>query len=174
MRPCSLALFASAATGLVERRSSIEPRQRPAHHAELQGRGHRPDHRGGRAGHRQDLHPRPARARAGHDALADADVAGCVLRGVPLDPAGARLRGGASPATSSRSCRTPTPGRCPAIDLPDRVSATSDELVTQVIAVKNVQRRAARADAAPAHAAVGAHGRLSRRNILIISDRAAT
>ena len=89
-------------------------------------------------GHRQELHHRPARARAGDDAVLDADVAGGVLRGVPVDPAGARLRRGACRATSSRSCPTPTRASSPSIDLPDHVSSTSDEIVTQVIEVKNV------------------------------------
>ena len=41
-------------------------------------------------------------------------------------------------ATSSRSCPMPTRGSIPRNDLPDDVSATSDEIVTQVIEVKNV------------------------------------
>ena len=43
-------------------------------------------------GDRQELHHRPARARAGDDAVLHADDAGCSSTGVPVDPAGVRLR----------------------------------------------------------------------------------
>ena len=46
---------------------------------------------------------------------------------------------------------------------PIRVNATSDEIVTQVIAVQQRERRAARAGAASADAAVRPPGGLSRR-----------
>ena len=52
-------------------------------HAELQGRRPLADHRGRQRGHGQEFHRRPARARAGDDAVVDADDAGRVLRGLP-------------------------------------------------------------------------------------------
>ncbi len=49
-----------------------------------------------------------------------------------------------------------TARQVPANDLPDQVSSTSDEIVTQVIQVRNVSARTARADAAADDAAGGA------------------
>jgi general secretion pathway protein D len=49
----------------------------------------------------------------------------------------------------------------PNIDLPEHMRGSSDELITQVIAVQNVNAGAARAGTAPAHAAVGTSRRLS-------------
>ncbi len=61
------------------------------HHAEFQRRGHHADRRGGRRRDRQELHHRPAGARAGDDVLLDADVAGGLLPGVPRRSSGLRL-----------------------------------------------------------------------------------
>ncbi len=61
----------------------------------------------------------------------------------------------------------------PAVDLPDHVSSSSDEIVTQVIAGQERERRAAGAGAAAADAAAGQIGGLPRANMLIISDRAS-
>ncbi len=75
--------------------------------------------------------------------------------------------------TSTRSCRTPRRARMPGDDLPDRVSRTSDEIVTQVIQVKNVNA----AQLVPIlRSLVNQNGHLAAyppSNILIISDRAA-
>ena len=51
----------------------------------------------------------------------------------------------------------------PSIDLPEHVSGTSDEIVTQVLEVKNVQAQSAGADPAAAGAAVRASAGLSQR-----------
>ena len=75
---------------------------------------------------------------------------------------------------SSRSCPTPTRARCPAIDLPDHVSSTSDEIVTQVIDVKNVNAAQLVPILRPLIPQYGHLAAYPASNILIISDRAAT
>jgi hypothetical protein len=106
-------------------------------HAELQGRGPQPDHPGGQRGHRQEFHHRSARQRQGHDAVGDADVAGAfyeaflaVLQvyGYVAVPAGKVIK--IVPNTDAR--------QLPSIDLPNDVSSTSDEIVTQIITLKNI------------------------------------
>ena len=111
-----------------------------------------PGHRGRQRGHRQELHHRPARARAGHDAVARRRC----RRTRSTRPSCRSCRSTASwpcpPATSikivpdanARSCR---PTTCPSV-------SGLDEIVTQVIAVEERQRRAAGADPAAADAAV--------------------
>ena len=56
-----------------------------------------------------------------------------------------------------------TARQVPANDLPDRVSSTSDEIVTQVVQVRNVSAGPARPDPPPDDAAVGAPRRLPQR-----------
>ena len=107
-------------------------------HSELQGRRPLADHRGGQRGHGQELHRRSAREGAGDDVVFVAHDA--------------RTR---STRPSFRSCRCMASSPCPradtikiipdanarqvpANDLPSRVSSVSDEIVTQVVAVKNV------------------------------------
>ena len=165
------ALFAFAATGIVSAQHAGN--QRPAHHAQFQGRRDRPGHRSRRGGHRQDHHPRPARARAGHDAVADADDAR--TRSTKRSSRCSRCTS-SSPwnrAASSRSCRTPTRGRCRTSTCPSRVKSGSDELITQVIAVQNVNAAQLVPVLRPlmpqaAHMAAYPNG-----NILILSDRAS-
>ena len=114
------------------RRHAAHARRRAGaghHHPELQGRRPLADHRGGQRRHRQELHRRPAREGAGDDAVVDADDAERVLRGVPLDPAGARLRGralGRHDQDPARRERPPGAGQRPALarelDVPTRSS----------------------------------------------------
>ena len=125
------------------------------------------------AGHGQEFHRRSARARAGDDAVVDADVAGRVLRGLPVDPAGAWLRRRARGRCRSRSFRTRTRASCRANDLPSRVSSTSDEIVTQVIAVRNVSAAQLVPILRPLIPQYGHLAAYPASNMLIISDRAA-
>src|ERR1700756_3383445 len=61
----------------------------------------------------------------------------------------------------------------PAIDLPDRVSATSDEIVTQVVDVRNVSAAALVPILRPMIPQYGHLAAYPASNILIISDRAS-
>ena len=71
----------------------------------------RADCRGGGHGHPQDLHHRPAGARAGDDAVIDAGHPRDVLSDLPVHPAGARLHRGARRGRLHQD----RPGRQPAL-----------------------------------------------------------
>ena len=127
-------MLVSAAAG-----SASQPQAagRRDHHAQLQGCGPKPDHPGRERSHRQEFHHRPARQRQGHHAVGDADVAAAfyeaflaVLQvyGYVAVPAGKVIK--IIPNTDQR--------QLPANDLPSSVSATSDEIVTQIMTLKNV------------------------------------
>ena len=166
-----LVLVAFTATGIVSAQNTGQ-HQRPAHHAEFQGRGDRPGHRSRRGGHRQDHHSRPARARAGHDAVADADDPDAFYEAflalLSVHQFVAVESGGIIKIVPDANAR-----QMPNIDLPSRVKSGSDELITQVIAVHNVNAAQLVPVLRPlmpqsAHLAAYPNG-----NILILSDRAS-
>ena len=73
---------------------------------------------------------------------------------------------------SSRSSRMRTRASIPSNDLPDHVSSSSDEIVTQVIAVKNVNAAQLVPILRPLIPQYGHLAAYPASNILIISDRA--
>ena len=130
-------------------------------HAGIPRRRPHADHRGSQPDHGQDLHRRSARARAGDDPVLDADVAGCVLRDVPVDPAGARLRRGAGRQLHqdhSRRQRAPGAG-------PGRPAGAGQRRLRRIHHAGHRraqrERRAAGAGAAAADPAVRPPGRVS-------------
>ena len=124
--------------GLAGARSAGSRAGRGHHHAELQGRGLKPDHSGGGRGHRQELHHRSAGQRQSDHAVGDAHVARRLLRGVPRPCCRFTATSRCRPARSSRSFPNTDARQLPSIDLPSNVSSTSDEIVTQIITMKNI------------------------------------
>ena len=61
----------------------------------------------------------------------------------------------------------------PSLDLPQNVSSTSDEIVTQIITMKNISAAQLVPLLRPADSAARTSGRVSAGNMLIISDRAS-
>ena len=118
------------------------------------------------------LHRRSARAGAGDDAVLDPDVAGRLLRGLPVDPAGARLRRRAvrqrDQDHSGREC-APVAGQRSA----GPRQRDSDEFVTQVIQVRNVSAAQLVPILRPLVPQYGHLVAYPASNMLIISDRAA-